>query len=104
LEPLKTALPQDAETQATFNNLQSEVTTTIRDAELFALEDLLQLNATLLQVLPAYIGLEDKLEMAIEAAQRHLGLPVVPASKINFLNYLKFHENILISAPINASE
>jgi hypothetical protein len=84
LEPLKTTLPQDAETQTAFNNLYTEVTTTVRNAELFALEDLLQLNATLLQVLPGYIALEDMLEKAIEAAQRQLGLPVIPASEKDF--------------------
>jgi hypothetical protein len=81
LEPLKTTLPQDAETQAAFSNLFTEVTTTVRQTEIYALESLLALNATFLSVFPDYIGIENKLEMAIEAAQKQLGVTVVLASE-----------------------
>jgi hypothetical protein len=81
LEPLKTTLPQDTETQAAFSNLYTEVTTTVKQTELYALESLLELKASLLTVLPGYVSVDNKLEMAIEAAQRQLGVTVDPASK-----------------------
>jgi hypothetical protein len=78
---LKTSLPQDSTTQTAFTNLFNDISGVIRSAELYALEDLLQLKDSLLMILPNYVYLEDKLEVLIEAAQKKLGLPVTPASK-----------------------
>lgn len=90
LEPLKTSLPQDTATQTAFANLSEEIQALIVMTAKFALENLLELKESLLLVLPAYIDLEDKLEIAIEAAQRALGVDVTPASKYGILNDFVF--------------
>lgn len=69
------------DTRAAFAGLFDEIRKIIFNTEFQAYQELIQLNKTLLAKLPAYIGLEDQLEMAIESSQRALGLPVVKASK-----------------------
>jgi hypothetical protein len=84
LESLKTNLPQNAETQAAFSQLSSEVTATISDTQKNALADLVLLKNNLKADLSSYVGLENKLEVTIEAVQKQMGVPVDPASMISF--------------------
>jgi hypothetical protein len=92
LESLKTDLPQNAETQAAFSQLSSEVTATIADTEKNALADLVLLKNNLKVDLSSYVGLENKLEVTIEAIQKKMGVTVDPASMITF-DILCFKDN-----------
>lgn len=80
LEALQLILPQDSATQKAFSDLYSELQNLVRSTEIFALEDLLQVKESLVIVLPTFIGLEDELEKAIEAAQKALSLTVTVSS------------------------
>ena len=80
LDGLKFVLPQDSATQKAFSDLISELRELVRATEIFALEDLLQVEDSLVIVLPTFIGLEDQLEKAIEASQIALGLTVTLSS------------------------
>jgi hypothetical protein len=94
LEPLQINLPQDAATQNAYNALLAElralngqpVTTaapTTFAPTLVAVDVLLQLKENLLNILPNFFSLDDKLEVLIAAAETALQLPVTPASEFD---------------------
>jgi hypothetical protein len=68
-------------TAASTTTVASTIASSTFAPEILALDALIQMKESIQKFLPSYQGLDDKLEVLIEASLTSLNLPVTPASE-----------------------